>query len=57
MKALPCFIKSNKMKNLIIVLSVILKAITSLSAKTANQKESPKKIYVCPTHPEKNNPI
>ena len=56
MKVLPCFIKSNKMKNIIIVLSVFLTAITSLSAQTANKKESPETIYVCPTHPDEANP-
>ena len=56
MKALPCFIKSNKMKNLIIVLSVFLTAITSISAQTATKKESPETIYICPTHPDKMNP-
>ena len=56
MKALPCFIKSNKMKNLIIVLSVFLIAITSISAQTAAKKESPETIYICPTHPDKMNP-
>lgn len=56
MKVLPCFIKSNKMKNIIILLSVFLTAITSVSAQTANKKESPETIYVCPTHPDETNP-
>jgi hypothetical protein len=54
MKALPCFIKSNKMKNLIIVLSVFLTAITSVSAQKATKQESPETIYVCPTHPRQD---
>lgn len=56
MKTLPCFIKSNKMKNLIIVLSVFLTAITSISAQTTTKKESPETIYICPSHPDKMNP-
>ena len=44
------------MKNLIIVLSVFLIAITSISAQTAAKKESPETIYICPTHPDKMNP-
>lgn len=51
-----CFIKSNKMKNLIIVLSVFLTAITVVSAQSTTKKEEPKTIYVCPSHPDKVNP-
>jgi len=52
MKAIPCFIKSNKMKNLIIVLSVFLTVITVASAQTATKKEDPKTMYACPMHPD-----
>ena len=44
------------MKNLIIILSVFLSAITSLTAQTDTKKESPETIYVCPTHPDETNP-
>mgnify|MGYP002147060734 CR=1 FL=1 len=44
------------MKNLIIVLSVFLTAITSVSAQKATKQESPETIYICPTHPDKMNP-
>ena len=40
------------MKNLIIVLSVFLTAITSISAQTATKKEAQKTMYVCPMHPK-----
>jgi len=40
------------MKNLIIVLSVFLTAITSVSGQTTSQKENPKTIYTCSMHPE-----
>ncbi len=43
------------MKNLIIVLSVILTAITSVTAQTTTQNEEPKTIYVCPMHPDEMN--
>jgi hypothetical protein len=52
MKAIPCFMKSSKMKNLIIVLSVCLTAITSVSAQTAIKKEAQKTMYACPMHPD-----
>ena len=44
------------MKNLIIILSVFLSAITSVTAQTDTKKESPETIYVCPTHPDETNP-
>ena len=51
MTVIPCFIKTNKMKNLIIVLSVFLTVITSVSAQTDTKKEEQKTIFNCPMHP------
>jgi hypothetical protein len=50
-----CFTNSNKMKKLIIVLSVFLATITVASAQTATKKTEQKTIYICPTHPDKMN--
>jgi len=55
MKAIPCFIKSNKMKNLIIVLSVFLAVSTVASAQTATKKEDKCEIKMVKTNKQKHN--
>ena len=51
-KVIPCIIKSIKMKNLIIVLSVFLTVITAASAQTTSKNEEQKTILTCTMHPD-----